>query len=266
MRKRTSPRARGRLCLSVKPRGNISAIADLRQEGSLKALFPHGRRAALQAVFLNTAGGLTGGDRMRIKVSTLHGAKAVISSQAAERAYRATGLQPAHSDVSLHVADGARLDWLPQETILFDGAALRRRLNVTLEGDGSAIVVEPLVFGRAAMGETVRDLRFSDQWRVYHNGELIFADAIRLNGDAHQTLQSVGTGQGMGAFATVLVAGAAASSLPAIDLPPSAGLSQITDNIVLLRFAAKDSFALRKALIPAIEALPGASLPRVWRL
>lgn len=258
------PRARGTLRLVAKRRDSASAIADLRQEGSLKALFPHRRGDALQAVFLNTAGGLTGGDRMMVEVIAQEQAHIVMSSQAAERAYRAQPGQVARSELRLTACRSARIDWIPQETILFDGASIDRRLRVDLAQDATALIVEPLVFGRAAMGEAVCRLHFTDHWRVYRDGQLAFADAVRLTGDADALLQRKAIGGAAGAMATVLFAGAAApQSLP---LPDTAGASQINDDVLLMRFLAKDSFALRRDLIPVVEALAKAPMPRVWRL
>lgn len=262
-----APRAKGVLRLTAKRRDAQSVIADLRQEGSLKALFPQVRGTALDAVFLNTAGGLTGGDRMVLDVNAEDGAHIVMSSQAAERAYRAHPGQIARSDVTLSAGAGARIDWLPQETILFDSAALDRRLNVHLAADATALIVEPVIFGRVAMGETVRQVHFTDQWRIWRAGKMIFADALRIIGDAQTQLARAAIADGAGAMATVLLAGAQAEALAAgIDLPDSSGASLVDDNLLLLRFLAEDGFTLRRQLIPVVEALSIAPMPRVWRL
>lgn len=241
-------------------------ISDLRQVGSLKALFPRVEGDPLHAVFLNTAGGLTGGDKMRIAARAQEGAHLVLSSQAAERAYRAPTGSQAISDVELDVAAGGRIDWLPQETILFEGAALSRRLTVRLSAGGTALLVEPIIFGRAAMGEVVHDLRFTDQWRVYCDGQLMFADAIRLIGDAAAQMQRLAIAAGAGALATLSLVGKQAAAFAGVDLPDNAAASLIADDLLLVRLLAEDGFTLRRDLIPVIEALSDAPLPRVWRL
>ncbi len=259
-----APRARGALRLVAKRRGPDTVIDTLRQTGSLKALFPRNAPQALQAVFLNTAGGLTGGDRMVIEAAATDCAHLVLSSQAAERGYRAQPGQVARVETRLMAGPGGRVDWIPQETILFEGAALDRRLHVDLAQDATALIVEPVVFGRMAMGEALHDLLFTDQWRVYRGGRLVFADAVRLIGDAHAALQRKAIGAGAAAMATVLFAAPdAARSLP---LPDTAGASLIADDVLLIRFLAPDSFALRRDLITVIEALTSAPIPRVWRL
>lgn len=251
----------------AKRRERESVISQLRQEGSLKALFPKVRGDALDAVFLNTAGGLTGGDQMEIVVAAQEQAHVIVSSQAAERAYRAQLGQIAQAQVRLDVAEGGRIDWLPQETILFDQAALNRRMDVTLCGSASALLVEPVIFGRAAMGETVRQLHFTDHWTVRRDGELIFADAIRLVGDAKALVARNAIGRGAGAMATVLLAGPTAEACAErIELEGNSGSSLIADDLLLVRLLAKDGFGLRKQLIPVVEALATAPMPRVWRL
>ncbi|KJZ21068.1 urease accessory protein ureD [Loktanella sp. S4079] len=261
------PRAKGALRLSAKRRGDESVIADLRQEGSLKALFPQVRGAALDAVFLNTAGGLTGGDKMTIDVDAQPGAHVVLSSQAAERAYRAQPGQIAQSSVTLNIADKGRIDWLPQETILFDQASLARRMHVHMTGTASALVVEPIIFGRVAMGETVETVHFTDQWRIWRDEKLVFADAIRLIGNAKNILARRAIAHGAGAMATVLFVGDQAESLARLGaLDAKSGASLIADDVLLVRLLAKDGFALRCQLIPIVEALSTAPIPRVWRL
>ena len=260
-------RAVGDLRIAAKLRGRRSVIAGLRQQGSLKALFPRVRGDALDCVFLNTAGGLTGGDRMRISVTAEAGSYAVLSSQAAERAYRAKSPEIARSDVTLKVQAGARIDWIPQETILFDSAALSRRMTVDLEGDASALLVEPVIFGRQAMGEDVRNLAFTDQWRVSRDGQLVFADAIRMTGDATARLSGNATGQGARAMATVLLASPlAAARYGAVVTTGLSGASLISDDLLLVRVLARDGFDLRRQLIPIIAALRDVPLPRVWSL
>ncbi|MDO6588750.1 urease accessory protein UreD [Yoonia sp. 1_MG-2023] len=259
----TGPRAKGALVLTAKRRGAETVIADLRQEGSLKALFPRVRGDALDAVFLNTAGGLTGGDQMQFDVTASAGAHITLSSQAAERGYRAHPGQIAQSKVALNVGSGGRIDWIPQETILFESAALDRQMHVHLAADATALIVEPVIFGRPAMGEDVRNLRFTDQWRIWRDNKLVFADALRLIGDAKTHLQRRAIAGNAGAMATIVLAGPQAQKL---DLPETCGASLIADDLLLVRLLAEDGFALRRILIPVVEALSCAPIPRVWRL
>jgi urease accessory protein len=261
------PRAIGRLVLAAKRRGPDSVIADLRQDGALKALFPRAAGTALQAVFLNTAGGLTGGDRMTFELAAQDQAHIVVSSQAAERGYAALDGQVARVDVTLRVGTAARIDWLPQETILFDRASLDRRMHVHLAADAQALLVEPVIFGRTAMGEQVRELQWQDQWRIWRDGRLIYADALRMMGDAQAMLMRAAMGGGAGAVATLVLAAPQAAALAgALVLPDGAGASLLADDLLVVRLLASDGFTLRRDLIPLIETLSAAPIPRVWRL
>ncbi|NCO87192.1 MAG: urease accessory protein UreD [Rhodobacterales bacterium] len=264
-----TPRAQGALRLVARAARGGSVIDTLRTSGSLKALFPRAPGAALQAVFLNTAGGLTGGDRMEVDVAAEAGAHLVVASQAAERAYRAQPGSHAEVTVALRVAAGARIDWLPQETILFEGAALRRRLRVDLAPGGRVLLCEPVIFGRAAMGEVLHAAALRDRWEVWQGGRLIWADALRLEGDIAAHLARAGCGGGAGAMAGLAYGGPDAAALLAplrALLPPTCGVSLLPDGLLVLRLLMRDGFTLRRALIPVIERLTGAPLPKVWRL
>ena len=247
-----------------------SRIEGLRQDGSLKALFPRAvTHGPLEAVFLNTAGGLTGGDRMQIRAEVGPGAHLIVSSQAAERAYRAQPGPSARVDLTLTVEDGGRLDWLPQETIVFEGASVSRHLSLDLAAGGRALIVEPLILGRMAMGETVHDAQIRDRWEIWREGRLVFADALTLSGDLSAVMSLTGTGGGARAMAAMVYAGPDAASLLEplrALLPPTAGASLVREGIVFARFLAEDGFYLRRDLIPAIERLTGCPVPKVWRL
>lgn len=262
----TSQRARGSLELSSK-RGH--ALNRFRQSGSIKALFPRGRKDALEAVFLNTAGGMTGGDRFDMHFEAGEGSRMVLSSQAAERVYSAMPGQVARLDTSLGIERGARLDWLAQETILFDRAALRRRLRIDMAADAAALVVEPVVIGRAAMGETVKEAWFDDRITLRRGGELVLTDAMRLSGNVDALMRRPGVGAGAGAFASVIFAAPRADlRLDAVRacLGPGSGASMVRDDVLMARLSAPDSFLLRRELVPALHALNGADLPRTWMI
>ncbi|WP_240789566.1 urease accessory protein UreD [Pseudooceanicola onchidii] len=263
------PRARGRMLVSAKLRAGRSRISDLHQSGSLKALFPHGSSTALQAVMLNTAGGVTGGDQFALTAEAQAGAHLVLTTQAAERIYRAQPGEVGQVRTMLRVAAGARVDWLPQETILFDHCALDRRLEAEVAPDARLLVVEPLIFGRGAMGEVVHSGHFLDRWRINFGGELIFADNLMLSGDLQATLDRAAVAQGARAMASLLlVAPDADRYLDRLRaaLGPSGGASVIRPGVLFARAVAVDGFALRRHIIPAIQALSGADIPKTWTL
>lgn len=241
----------------------------MHQAGSFKLLFPRIRGAALQAVSLNTAGGVTGGDRFHLSARAEDGAHLVMTTQAAERVYRAQPGEVGQVRSALSVGAGARLDWLPQETIVYDHAALDRRLEADVTGNGRLLAVEPVIFGRAAMGEVVRQGMLSDRWRVRRDGQLVFADNLRLDGDIHDLLQVPGIAGGAGAMASLLLIAPDADLFRdpvRAALGPRGGASVIRPGVLFARVLADDGFDLRRALIPAIHALTRADLPKTWML
>lgn len=261
-------RARGAARVVSKPGRRGSVLETVFQKGCAKIVFPAHQEPGLTAVSLNTAGGLTGGDVLTVAATAGAGSHLRMTTQAAERIYRSVG-GVARVENTLTAGPGARLDWLPQETILFDGAALDRRLTLDIAGDATALLVEPVIFGRAAMGEVVRNLHWTDRVTVRRDGALIFADTARLAGDAAAQLAEPATGQGAGAMAGVIyVAPDAEGHLPHIRslLPQTGGASLIRDGIVFARLLAEDGFTLRRGLVPLLEYLQGADLPRTWML
>ena len=260
------PRARGVLRLSARPGARIGR---LHQSGSLKALFPASRHDTLNAVFLNTSGGVTGGDRFHVEAEAEAGAALMLTSQAAERFYRAQPDETGAMDIALTVGAGARLDWLPQETILFDGARVRRSFRVDLAEDARFLAVEPLVSGRLAMGEFVHSGSQSDIWRVYRAGKLTFADNFRLTGDIDAQLAQPGVAGGNRAMAALLFAAPGAETLlPALRdlLGPLGGASCVAKDLLFARILAEDGYELRRRLIPAITRLSGQDIPKTWTL
>ncbi|MEC3861008.1 urease accessory protein UreD [Mesobacterium sp. TK19101] len=237
--------------------------------GSLKLLFPRTSGGALQAVLLNTAGGITGGDRFEIAAEAEAGAHLTVTTQAAERIYRAQPGAPGHVRSTLRVASRAQLHWLPQETILFDGAALDRSLRIEAAGDARVLACETLAFGRLAMGERVNKVFLRDRLDLVVDGQLAFADRLRLDGDADGQLQRLAVAQGAMAMASVLLSAPdAARHVPAIRdmLPETGGASAITNDLVFVRLLAHDTLSLRGVLVPLLVALSATDLPRPWMI
>ena len=257
----------GAVTLSAKDTHRGSALADLRQSGALKALFPHPVSTALQAIMINTAGGITGGDDFALTASAGENAHLSLTTQAAERVYRAQPEQVATVTNRLFVGSGARLDWLPQETILFEASALNRRMHVELNEGASLLLVEPLVFGRAAMGETLEDIYFSDRIDIRRQGRPIFLDAMTLRGDVTGHLATPQIAANAGAMALIVYidmdAEAKLAQLRTL-LPETAGASLIAPDLLVSRILATDSFVLRQSLVPALRLLSNDTLPRSW--
>jgi urease accessory protein len=265
----SQPRALGNLSVTSKTYGDASVLGDLYQSGCLKALFPRANAAGLTGVFLNTSGGMTGGDRLTIRADAGPNSRLTLTSQAAERVYLAQPGPPAQLTTTLRVAKAARIDWLPQETILFNGAALKRRLEVDLAPDATFFAVEPLVFGRVSMGETLTKGSFADNITIRRDGVPIFADAVRLSGDIATQMSGPATAAGQFAMASVIYAAADAEGLLGplrALLPATAGASLIRPGVLYARILAPDSYILRRSLVPIIARLHGAAPPKTWML
>ena len=248
-------------------------VRELYQLGAAKIRLPRAHGAhAQEAVLINTGGGLTGGDRMTWRVAAEDGAALTVTTQACEKVYRSTG-GPARADTVLDVGPGAAIDWLPQETILFDRAELARTLQADVAEGGRLLALESVVLGRQAMGETVRHGALRDRWRVRRAGRLVFADDIRLEGAMAELAARPAALAGGRAFATLLLVEDEAERLleplrAALGeaLGQGAGASAFGGKLVC-RIIAADGLALRRILLPAIRALrQDAPLPRVWSL
>src|SRR6201996_3034208 len=174
-------RAGGAVKFAVHAADGATRRGRLHESGSLRVRFPSPEDEGLSAVFVNTAGGVAGGDRFDIDIEAREGARLTLTTAAAEKVYRAAGA-PAQLNIALKVAANAHLAWLPQETILFDRARVARRIDIDLAESASLLLCEIIVFGRSAMGERMREGEFIDCWRLRRGGRLVFAENIRLDG------------------------------------------------------------------------------------
>lgn len=253
--------------------GGRTRLRELHQRGAAKIRLPITHGGPPEAVLLNTAGGLTAGDRLRYDVELSAGAEAVAATQTAERAYKSLAEPPAAAlTLRLTLGDRAKLAWMAQETILFDGGRLARRIFVDLSGESRLLMVEPLVIGRAAMGETVRTGAFSDQWRVQRDGALIYADAAQLRAPIADRLAAAPCWGEARAAASLLYFGpdamdklAALRRAVADAGPVVAGAASAWDGVASARLTAASGGALMRGLAATLERFRGAPVPRVWR-
>lgn len=260
-------RARGRIALGVVAEDSRTRRQRVEEEGSLRIRFPNTAAAECDAVIVNTAGGVAGGDRFALEVDVGEGADLTVTGAAAEKVYRAIG-QDAEIEVKLAVATGGALRWLPQETILFDRAGLVRSIEIDVAEGGSLLLSEAMVFGRTAMCERLQQGRLIDRWRVRCAGKLAFAETLRLEGDIGETLAKPAAGNGAVAIATVLlVPGSDANIAMARALSEQfAGEVGISgwNGIMLARLCARDAAVLRRDLMALLSALDPRGLPRLW--
>jgi len=265
-------RVRAAAHVTLSRREGATRLDRLAQQGSAKAMLPRVHAPDPEIVFLNTAGGLTAGDRIAFTLELGAGARAVATTQTAERAYAGLdGMEPAAMQLRLRAGAGARLDWLPQETILFDCAALHRRTEVDLEGDAEFLFCETVVLGRAAMGEVVHQLDFRDWRAIRRDGRPVLVEPLRLTTRTLSDRANPATLAGARALATVaLVAPGAERALgrlqPLLERPGITASASAWNGRLVLRAMAGDAWPLRQWLAPLLTELRGGPLPRVWTL
>lgn len=255
-------RIASRIAMTVAVDAGRSRCTRIYEDGALRVRFPNDEH--LQAIVVNTAGGIAGGDRIAFDIAIEAGAELTLTTAAAEKAYRSLG-DDATLDVTLRLADGAALHWLPQETILFNQARLARSIEVDLADGARLLLAEAVVFGRTAMDETVREGRLIDRWRVRRGGKLVFADTLRLDGRIAEQLSRRAVAANGCAVATVLLAPAneeRVAALRELQFAGEVGFSS-WNGITLARLVAKDGEALRHDFKSVITHLAG-TLPRIW--
>lgn len=259
--------AEGRIAVKRTPRGSV--LDRLYQSGAAKVRFPSVTDASdCQAVLINTAGGLTGGDRLSWSIHAGEASSLTCVSQACERIYRSCDGEPAELSVKITLDPKAHLNWLPQETILFDGCALKRNLEADLAPEASLLAVEAFVFGRAAMGETVRRASVHDHWVIRREGKPVFVDSVRFDGAVDGLLRRRAVLAGDRAMATVaLIAPDAERHLASVREAFPDMASTAFAGKFLARLSAQGAYELRQRLIPLVIRLSGGkALPKVWAI
>jgi urease accessory protein len=264
----SSLRARAQIRASFAAEGGRTRIAGLFETGGWRLRHPNPHQGC-EAVILNTGGGLASGDRIDIAFTALAQADVTLTTQAAEKVYR--GVTAAELTVEIHLREGARLEYLPQETILFEGARLRRRLEVDMAADATGLFAEIAVFGRLARGETSTRGSLHDSWRVRRAGRLVFAEETRLESEIGALLDRPAIGRGARAAALLLFVGIDAEARLAdvrAALDPfadrvEAGASAF-NGMLMARLAATSPEALRAAILAALVPLRGRAPRRVW--
>lgn len=252
-------RARGEAAVAV----DNGRLTELRQAGSAKAMLPRTHGPVPEIVFLNTAGGVTGGDRFATRLSVAGGA-ALGTTQTAERAYR-SGEGPAKVAVDLHVGPGAKLAWLPQETILYDGAALHRETRADIAADAELLLVDMFVLGRLAMGETVSRLSLRDRREVTREGCPVVLDPLWITDADLARPGAAGLGDARAVAVLHLVAPDAGDRLTRLRaVLPEVAAASAWDGRLTLRIMHRDPTLVRRCLARAIPCLTGQPLPRVW--
>lgn len=260
-------RADGRVDLEVAAREGITRRTHVFEQGSLRVRFPASTDDDLEAVIVNTAGGIAGGDTATISVKVGDGASLRVSTASAEKVYRSHEATASLS-VRLEVGRGATLAWMPRETILFDRARLSRTIDVDLASDSRLLLAEAVVFGRSGMREKIDEGWFSDKWRVRRDGRLVYADTMRLDGAIAETLAEPAVADGGVATAVILLVPADEAFVAALRgcgdrLRGEVGASS-WNGMTAVRFCARDGEALRHDLMTALGIALAGPLPPLY--
>jgi len=256
-------RSRGEAFASFSRLGTQTKLVDLHQSGSAKIMLPSQRGMSPEVVFINTSGGLTGGDKLTLRLDLHADACVLATTQTAERAYASTEA-PAKISFSATVGQGAHLDWMPQETILYQYSHLSRQTEIDLAPGASCLVAETVVLGRAAMGETLTNARFHDHRMIRRAGRLVWADTTQLSPET-LTSPSAALLHGARAFAVVcLVAQGAQDAVAALRAAVPLAAVSGWDGKCVVRLTATDGWPLKQILARILRILSGRSLPRVW--
>jgi urease accessory protein len=261
-------RTRGEISADFAAVGRRTQVARVFETGGYRLRYPRSTHFC-EAVLVNTGGGVAGGDQVGLTFSTSPGAQVTLTTPSAERIYRADA-EAAEITLSLNLADGADLEWLPQETILFNGARLHRRVDVDMESSAQLTLTESVIFGRMASGELTIDGSFRDRWRVRRDRRLIFAEENRLEGDVTGLLDRPAIGRQARATALILhVAPDAETKLDALRAAVVDGRSEwgasARDGMLVVRLLSPSPECLRADILTALSILRGRDAPRIWQ-
>jgi urease accessory protein len=256
--------------------GERSVLAERRHEGPLviqKVLYPEGP-GVCHAVLVHAPGGIAGGDTLTVNLSLEQDARALITTPAATKWYKADG-RIAHQTGRFRVAKGAVLEWLPLEAIVFDQADARIETQVALADGAIFAGWEITCLGRRASGEVFRHGGLVQAMEITRDGRLIWSDRMALSGGDRMLASPVGLG---GHHVTGAMVVACPTALPpellatCREMSPLDGQGGITapPEIVSARYLggsaenAKIYFeSIRRALRPWYAALH-AHRPRIW--
>ena len=257
-------RARGQVGLSM----CNSKLDKLYQSGCAKLMLPKTYGEMTEAVLLNTAGGITGGDKLDISIAAESGA-VIVTSQTAERLYKSS-TEPAKLTVNLSAKRAATLHWMPQETILFDGAELDRTIDLDMSSDSRCLLAETIILGREAMGEHITDCHFTDNWRLYRDGQLFHAESLQLTDRVAEIISARAGGNGARLLSTILYAGRDAEQVSetvaqAVENGASHCAVSYWEDRLVIRLASPHAPTARKEVNRLLCLIRQQPLPRVWQ-
>ncbi len=234
-----------------------------------KAFYPEGE-AVCHTILLHPPAGIVGGDELAIDITASDGVHALLTTPGAAKWYRSNG-RPAQQHISIRATEGARIEWLPQETIFYDGADAHLVQEVELDADARYIGSDILCFGRTASGERFARGRVRQQLQVRQGGRLVWWDQGVLEGGS-SAMHSLHVLDGASICATLLAVGRRAETgllaqLRALD--PALGVTHVK-SLLAVRYLGHDSERARQLMAQAWHLLRPiwmdrtATSPRIW--
>jgi urease accessory protein len=234
-----------------------------------KALYPEGP-GVCHAIVVHPPGGVAGGDQLAIEVEAGAGSHAFLTTPGAAKWYRTTGAA-ARQTVRIVAGEGGAVEWLPQETILFDQARVEMAHEVELAADASYIGSEILCFGRTAAGERFERGSLRQHTAIRRGGRLVWWEQGVLAGGAAGIGSPLGLAGGS-VCATLVGVGrpAPAALLSALRAGDAALAVSQVKSVFVARYLCDDSETARHAMARVWQALRphllgrAATIPRIW--
>ena len=239
------------------------------QSGCCKILNPKNYNEFKELVLINTSGGITCNDNIEINAD-INNSQLSVCTQAAEKIYAGIG-DPARVEININL-NNSTMYWLPKELILFDNSKLRRNININLSGNSNLIFCETSIFGRKAMSEQIKNIIFSDQWKIFTNSSLKHFEAINIKGSTIDNFKNKYTFDNQSSLSTILIFGDIINQL-------ESELSKVTKNIenhycemtkfndkIVIRCLADDNYDLKKTLNFIMKNVINDKVPKSWDL
>ena len=264
-------RSHGAARLAFANRINRNSIVERYASAPVRILTPSVQGGIPEAVLANTSGGIAGGDTSHVEILVAQNAQALVTGQAAEKIYRSIDM-PASIRTVIKIEDDSTLEYLPQESILFDGAKLNRAVNISLGASSCLLLSEMFVLGRWAMKEDFTRGIFLDRWSIDVAGQPIWREGLRVEGGLSSLSSSLGFANAR-ALATIFYVGANAGEVLGLArdaIGPMGGATIVRDMLVV-RMLGNEAGVLKQQLGEIISIIRAAALgrpaevPRVWR-
>jgi urease accessory protein len=264
------------LSLTFQHTGTKTVLGHRKHEGPLRVQRPfYPERDTCHVYILHPPGGVVGGDRLYISVKVTEGSHALLTTPAAGKFYRSSGARALQSQ-ELSAEDGAILEWLPQETIVYNQAQADLVNRIELHGNARFIGWEVLCLGLPASKKQFLEGQVRQSFEVFQDGERILIERGRYEGDSPMLKAHWGLG-GCPVSGTLIATNAAPDILEDIRNATQDcvgddlfGVTNI-HGLTVCRYIGQDAYRAHRCFIKAWEVLrqdvlqQDACPPRIWK-